>query len=143
MERISSVLRGAVLAFALSTLSGCLLAAAGAAGAGAAAGVYLSDRGATALVEGPIADAENRARAVMRELGITVTETRATSDGSRKEFRGTTAELDVAVALEARSAVSTQVTATAKRSTVEFDRAYAERLVQRIVEQPYRSSTTP
>jgi len=135
--------RSALLVAALPVLSGCLLAAAGAAGAGAAAGVYLSDRSASALVEGPLADAENRTRAVLRELGITVTETRSASDGSRREFRGHTTELDVVVELEARGSVSTHVTATARRSAVEFDRAYAERLVQRIVEQPYGSSRAP
>lgn len=140
MARVHRILCGALLATALSSLSGCLLAAAGAAGAGAAAGIYLSDRSASALVEGPLPDAENRVKAVMRELGISVTETRAASDGSRKEFRGRTAELDVVVELEARGSVSTYVTATARRSTVEFDRNYAERLVQRIVEQPYVST---
>jgi hypothetical protein len=126
--------RAALLVAALPLLSGCLVAAAGAAGAGAAAGVYLSERGASSLVEGTLPQVDARTQTAMRSLSIEVTETRAASDGTRKEYRGRTAEVDVVVVLESRGA-STQVTATAKRSAVEFDRDYARTLVQRVVEQ--------
>jgi hypothetical protein len=121
----------ALLIAALPLFSGCIVAAAG---AGAAAGVYLSDRGASSLVEGTLPQVDARAQAAMRSLSIEVTETRAASDGSRREYRGRTAEVDVVLELESRGG-STQVSATAKRSAVEWDREYARRLVQRVVEQ--------
>ena len=134
MTFYARLLRIACIATLLPLLQGCLVAAAGAAGAGAAAGIYLSDRGASSLVEGTLADVDQRAREAMADLGIRITETRAAEDGSRKEYRGATDEMDVSVELEARGG-STQVSATARRSAVEYDREFARRLVQRIVEQ--------
>lgn len=119
----------------LPLLSGCLVAAAGAAGAGAAAGIYLSDRGASSLVEGSIVSVHRRTQAVLQELRIEIDETRSASDGSRVEYRGHTAELDVVVELEEAGPSTTQVNVTARRSAVEWDRAYARTVVQRIVDQ--------
>jgi hypothetical protein len=131
MLSISRAGRALLLFAALPLASGCIVAAAG---AGAAAGVYLSDRGASSLIDSRLPEVEIRAQSVLRAMAIDVTETRAASDGSRKEFRGRAADLDVTLELEARG-TSTQVTATARRNAVEFDRAYARELVQRIVEQ--------
>lgn len=125
--------RSVALLTLLPALSGCVAAALGAAGAGVAAGVYLRDRSAIALVEGPLSAVDARTLGVLRALRVEVTETRSAADGTRKEYRGRTAELDVSVELEARGG-ATQVTATARRSAVEWDREYARTLVQRIVE---------
>src|SRR5687768_18398017 len=84
------------LALMLPT-TGCVAAAAA---AGAGTGIYLTTRGAESVIEGATSDVASRARSVLTEEGITITETKSENGGDRQAFKGTKGELDVSVTLE-------------------------------------------
>jgi hypothetical protein len=112
-------------------LTGCLAAAA----AGAGAGIYLTSRGAESLVEGPIDQIATRARAVMNEEGI-VPEASSTEDaGDKRELKGKKGDLDITIEMEQQSDRTTRVEVTARENLAEWDKEYAQELLQRIVEK--------
>lgn len=120
------------LALALPT-AGCLAAAAGAAGAGA--GVYLTSRGAESMVEGSTDQIASRARAVMNEEGIVPDASSTEKGGDKREFKGKKGDLDVTIELERKSDKVTRVEVTARKNLAEWDKEYAQHLLQRIVEK--------
>jgi hypothetical protein len=112
-------------------MTGCLAAAA----AGAGAGIYLTSRGAESLVEGSIDQLATRARAVMNEEGI-VPEASSTEDGgTKRELKGKKGDLDVTFELEEKSDKTTRVEVSARKNLAEWDKEYAQRLLQRLVEK--------
>ncbi len=112
-------------------MTGCLAAAA----AGAGAGIYLTSRGAESLVEGSIDQIAARARAVMNEEGI-VPEAASTEDGGdKRELKGKKGDLDITIQMEEQSDRTTKVEVTARENLAEWDKEYAQQLLQRIVEK--------
>ncbi|HZB27623.1 MAG TPA: DUF3568 family protein [Gemmatimonadales bacterium] len=112
-------------------MTGCLAAAA----AGAGAGIYLTSRGAESLVEGSIDQIATRARAVMNEEGI-VPEASSTEDGGdKRELKGKKGDLDITIQMEEQSDRTTKVEVTARENLAEWDKEYAQQLLQRIVEK--------
>ena len=112
-------------------MTGCLAAAA----AGAGAGIYLTSRGAESLVEGSISQISTRARAVMAEEGI-VPEASSTEDGGdKRELKGKKGDLDVTIQMEQKSDKTTRVEVSARKNLAEWDKEYAQELLQRIVEK--------
>jgi hypothetical protein len=111
-------------------LAGCFLVAAG---AGAGAGVYLTSRGAESLVERPMDGLVARTQAAFTELGVRPVGETIDHEGDTREFRGTKDDLDVTVKLERKSSGTTQVEVTARRNVAEWDKAFAQRLLARIV----------
>jgi hypothetical protein len=112
-------------------MTGCLAAAA----AGAGAGIYLTSRGAESLVEGSIDQIATRARAVMNEEGI-VPEASSTEDGGdKRELKGKKGDLDITIEMEEQSDRTTKVEVTARENLAEWDKEYAQQLLQRIVEK--------
>jgi hypothetical protein len=124
-RRITTLALVAVLA---GGTGGCLAAAAG---AGAAAGIYLTDQGASGIVRGSLADVDRRTQAVLNELGITVEERTEKQGGF--EYSGSSGDLTVRVDLQAQGAGTTEVKASARRNPVDYDRSYARSLIERIV----------
>lgn len=112
-------------------LGGCLAAAA----AGAGAGIYLTSQGASSLVAGSVPQAAARTLEVFEEMGIAYTGRSEEADEREVELRGTRDDLEVKVKVEQTDDGATQVTATARRNLVEWDREYARSIVQRIVER--------
>jgi hypothetical protein len=112
-------------------MTGCLAAAA----AGAGAGIYLTSRGAESLVEGSIDQIASRARAVMNEEGIVPDATSTESGGNKREFKGKKGDLDVSIELEQKSDKTTRVEVSARKNLAEWDKEYAQQLLQRIVEK--------
>jgi hypothetical protein len=128
MMRISlKGLRVATMAFALAGATGGCLAAA--VGAGAAAGIYLTDQGAQGIVQGSLATVDANTQAVLSQMGITVEERTARENGFH--YRGTSGDLSINVELVGQGA-TTEVRASAQRSPVEWDRSYARTIVQAI-----------
>jgi hypothetical protein len=112
-------------------MTGCLAAAA----AGAGAGIYLTSRGAESLVEGPIDQIASRARAVMNEEGI-VPDASSTEDaGDKRELKGKKGDLDVTIEMEQQSDKTTRVEVSARKNLAEWDKEYAQKVLQRIVEK--------
>jgi hypothetical protein len=112
-------------------MTGCLAAAA----AGAGAGIYLTSRGAESLVEGSIDQIATRARAVMNEEGIVPDASSTESGGDKREFKGKKGDLDVSIEMERKSDKTTRVEVSARKNLAEWDKEYAQQVLQRIVEK--------
>jgi hypothetical protein len=112
-------------------MTGCLAAAA----AGAGAGIYLTSRGAESLVEGSIDQIATRARAVMNEEGIVPDASSTENGGENREFKGKKGDLDVTIQMEQKSDKTTRVEVTARKNLAEWDKDYAQQVLQRIVEK--------
>jgi hypothetical protein len=120
------------LALAAALLStGCVAAAAG----GAAAGVYLTSRGAEAVVEGSVEDIATRAESVMGDMGI-VKEGESTEDqGEKHVLKGKKGDLDVNIDIKRETDKTAKVEVTARKNLAEWDKDYAKDVVNRIVEK--------
>ena len=118
-----------IAAALLST--GCLAAAA----AGAAGGVYLTSRGAEAVIEGSVDDVAARAESVMGEKGI-VKEDESTEDqGAKHVLKGKDGDLDVTIDINRESTTTTKVEVTARKNLAEWDKDYAKQVLNRIVQK--------
>jgi hypothetical protein len=113
-----------------AAVSGCVAAAAA---AGAGTGIYLTTRGAESVIEGSTSDVASRARSVLNEEGITITETKSENGGDKQEFKGTKGDLDVTVTLQRQGPSTTKVEVTARENLAEWDKDYAQRVLNKIV----------
>ena len=120
----------AALAVALPA-TGCLAAAAD----GAGAGIYLTSRGAESLIDGPIDQVATRARTVMNEEGIVPDASSTENGGQNREFKGKKGDLDVTIQMEQKSDKTTRVEVTARKNLAEWDKDYAQQVLQRIVQK--------
>jgi hypothetical protein len=111
--------------------TGCLAAAA----AGAGAGIYLTSRGAESLIDGPIDQVARRARTVMNEEGIVPDASSTENGGENRELKGKKGDLDVTIQMEQKSDKTTRVEVTARKNLAEWDKDYAQQVLQRIVEK--------
>ena len=112
-------------------LSGCVLAAAG---AGAGGAIYLTSRGAESIVDASVPEVADAVADVFADLGIATTGTTAEKGGDEREVRGKKDDLDVTVHFERESPSTTKVEVTARENVAEWDRDYAKRVLERIVE---------
>jgi hypothetical protein len=112
-------------------MTGCLAAAA----AGAGAGIYLTSRGAESLVDGPIDQIATRARNVMNAEGIVPDASSTENGGDKRELKGKKGDLDVTIQMEEKSDKTTRVEVTARKNLAEWDKDYAQQVLQRIVEK--------
>jgi hypothetical protein len=122
--------RWALVLLGAGALPGCVAAAAA---AGAGTGIYLTTRGAESVVEGSTQDLAGRVRSVLNEEGITISETKSGTGGDKQEFKGTKGELDVTVSLQRQGPSTTKVEVTARENLAEWDKEYAQRVLNRIV----------
>ncbi len=118
------------LALALPA-SACLAAAA----AGAAGGVYFTSRGAESLVEGPIDQVTARAEAVMAEMQIAKNAESSERGGDKRELKGKKGDVDVTIQLRRESPTTTKVEVTARENLAEWDKEYAQQILERIVKK--------
>ncbi len=123
--------RWGALVAALGLLGGCVAAAAAAAGAGT--GVYLTTRGQESIVAGTADDVEARARAVMGEMGIAVTEYTTKDGGDRRVVKGKVRDIDVTVEMARDTATTTKTEVTARKNLVEWDKDFAKDILNRIL----------
>jgi peroxiredoxin family protein len=114
-------------------VTGCL--AAGAAAAGAGAGIYLTSRGAESLVESSVDQVAARARAVMSEEGIVPDEASMEKSGDKREFKGKKGDLDVTIEIEKKDSKTTRVEVAARKNLAEWDKDYAQQVLSKIVEK--------
>jgi hypothetical protein len=113
-------------------MAGCMAAAAA---AGAGAGIYLTTRGAESMIEGSIDQIAARARAIMSEEGIVPDASTSEQGGDKREFKGKKGDLDVTIEMERKSPTTTRVEVSARKNLAEWDKEYAQRLLQRIIEK--------
>jgi uncharacterized protein DUF3568 len=129
--------RGRLLVLALVGLtlasSGCFLAAAG---AGAGGAIYVTDRGAEAQVATPVARTLEAARSAFQEYGIAETKSSTEQDGGieKRSLEGKTSDREVEVDLRTEGS-GTHVGVVVKKSAVTWDKDFAKRILNKIVEQ--------
>lgn len=121
----------ALVAALAAPASACLAAAA----AGAGAGIYLTSRGAESLVEGSVDDVAARAEAVMADMGIVKDAESSESGGDERELKGKKGDLDVTIQMKRESPTTTKVEVTARENVAEWDKEYAQQVLERIVKQ--------
>lgn len=109
----------------------CLAAAA----AGAASGIYLTSRGAESLVDGSIDEVAARTEAVMAEMQIVKHAESSERGGDEREFKGKKGDLDVTIQLKRESPTTTKVEVTARENLAEWDKEYAQQVLERIVKR--------
>lgn len=132
MSRHARTLSQLALAVALAMpASACLAAAA----AGAAGGIYLTSRGAESLVEAPVDDVARRAEAVMSEMQIVKDAESAEKGGDERELKGKKGDLDVTIHLKRESPTTTKVEVSARENLAEWDKEYAQDVLERIVKK--------
>jgi hypothetical protein len=119
----------ALLLGAAGVLPGCVAAAA----AGAGTGIYLTTRGAESVVNGSVGDVAARARTVMGDMGITISETTMKDSGDKRELKGKKDDLDVTISMERAGDATTKTEVTARKNLVEWDKDYAQQILNRIV----------
>jgi ABC-type glycerol-3-phosphate transport system substrate-binding protein len=112
-------------------LPGCVAAAAAAAGAGT--GIYLTTRGAESTVKGSVDAVAARARAVLKAEGVTIDATSMEGGGDKREVKGTKGDLDIAVSMERESPTTTKTEVTARKNVAEWDKDYAQTILNKIV----------
>ena len=128
---MSTWVRWALVASLIAPAAGCVAAAA--AGAGAGSAIYLTTRGAGSTVNGSVDDVAARTRSVLDQEGITITETKNESEGDHRTFKGTKGDLDVSVDLERQSPTTTKAEVSARKNLAEWDKQYAQSLLNKIV----------
>jgi hypothetical protein len=115
-------------------VSGCFLVAAG---AGAGGGVYLTTRGVRSVITSPVTSVAAATERAFTELGLARTELRVEGEGEKQEFKAQpqSGTPEVTVSLERSSATSTDVEVTARTGTVTWDKDYARRVLEKIIER--------
>jgi len=131
MNRLSrqglSLLLGAVV-----TLSGCVLAAAG---AGAGGAVYVTDRGAESVVAAPIAKTLEAARGAIQAFGFAETKTSSEQDGGveKRSLEGKTSDREVEIDLRTEGS-GTHVEVVVKKTAVTWDKDLAKKILSKLVD---------
>lgn len=121
----------ALLALVVAVSGGCLAAAAG---AGAAGGIYLTNQGASGVVDGSVNTVAGRIPGVLSEMGIQVTGHGTEDNGNEHNWAGTRGDLEVKVELKRESDTTSRVNVSARENAVEWDKDFARSVVQRIVQ---------
>ena len=112
--------------------SACVLAAAG---AGAGGAIYVTERGVQAVVATPVEQTFQAARAAFRDLEVTEAKSTSEQDGlvEKRSLEGKTTDRDVQVDLRTEGS-GTKVDVVVKKSAVTWDKDFAKKLINRIVE---------
>ena len=130
-RRVTALAKLAFVALLALPAPACLAAAA----AGAAGGVYFTTRGAEALVEGSVDDVAARADAVMSEMQIAKDASSTENGGDERQLKGKRGDTDVTITMQRESPTTTKVEVTARENLAEWDKEYAQQILQRIVEK--------
>lgn len=110
-------------------LPGCLLAAGGAA---AGSGVYLTTRGAEAVVHGDLDAVTEATRQAFGNLGVEWKGEKIQSAGEEKELYGSTADGEVTVDLGMRTDNATEVNVRVRKSAVTWDKEMAKKILEEV-----------
>jgi hypothetical protein len=111
--------------------AGCVAAAA----AGAGSAVYLTSRGAAGVVQGSVSDVADRARSVMQEEAIVENAQSTEKGGDEQEIKGKKGDLDVTFDIQRETPTTSKVEVTARKNLAEWDKKYAEELLNRVVQK--------
>lgn len=119
------------LTVAIALTSSSCIAAAAAAGAGTA--VYVTSRGAEAVLEGAPADLESRVLTALREHDVSVSGSATEDGGDKRTWTGRAGDINVDVSAERQSPSTTKLEVTARRNLADWEKEFAERVLRSIV----------
>ena len=71
----------------------------------------------------------------MNEEGIVPDASSTENGGQKRELKGKKGDLDVTIQMEQKSDKTTRVEVTARKNLAEWDKDYAQQLLQRIVQK--------
>jgi len=131
-RRMRTLAQAAAAGAAALVIAGCFLAAAG---AGAGGAIYVTERGAEAVVPASVDRAATATREAFDQLKIRQTKS-ATEEGEGGEQRhidGTARDRDISVTLRPEGTGSTRVQVVAKTSAVTWDKDFARTILDKIV----------
>ena len=126
-------IRGITAVIAVLGIGGC---AAAAAGMGAGAAIYVTDRGVESVVAAPIDKTFEAAQKAFQEFGVTENKT-ATEQKEGTESRtlsGKTSDRDVDIDLRTEGP-GTKVNVVVKKTAVTWDKDFARKILNKIVEE--------
>lgn len=121
------------LLLAAGSLSGCLLAAAG---AGAAGAVAYNNRGATSDIALSVDSTFTRAANAFSALKIVETGRSTDNSGATRRLTGKQDAIEVTVEMKRSTATVTKVEVIARESAVDYDPDFAKTVLNRILQQP-------
>lgn len=116
----------AVALMVVLPLSGCVLAAGGA----AASGVYFTSRGAEAILDGNTDEVTGAARQAFESLGIQWEGQREKDDGETHELWGRADDDEVTVEVHRRTESASRVEVRVRQGAVKWDKELARRIVE-------------
>ena len=130
-RRMRTWVSGTAAAAATLALAGCLLAAAG---AGAGGAIYVTDRGAEAVIPAGLDRAATATRQAFDQLKIheTKSASEAGEGGEQRHIEGTGRDRDVSVTLKTEGTGSTRIQVVAKASAVTWDKDFARQILDKI-----------
>ena len=115
-------------------LAGGLPACIAAAVAGAGTGIYLTSRGAKSIVNGSVADVAARSTTVLEAEGVAIDATSTKQSGDQQQIKGK-GDLDITVSIDRESPTTTNTEVTARKNLAEWDKDYAQHLLNEIVQK--------
>lgn len=125
--------RFARLMFTAAVAAGTPACIAAAAAAGAGGAMYVTTRGAEALVEGQPGDLAPRIRSALERHGVTVIDEGMEDGGDRQTWEGTAGDLTVSASAERETPTTTKVEVTARKNVADWDKDFAQRVLQDVV----------
>ncbi|HYW32959.1 MAG TPA: DUF3568 family protein [Gemmatimonas sp.] len=118
------------LMLSAGSLSGCLLAAAG---AGAAGAVAYSNRGATSDVALSVDSTFTRTLNAFSALKITETGRSTDDNGATRRLTGKQGDIEVTVEMKRSTPTMTKIEVVARESAVDYDPDFAKTVLSRIL----------
>jgi hypothetical protein len=131
-RRMRSWVPGTAAGAVTLALAGCVLAAAG---AGAGGAIYVTERGAEAVIPAGLDRAATATRQAFGQLNIRETKSasEAGEGGEQRHIEGTGRDRDVTVTLKPEGTGSTRIQVVAKASAVTWDKDFARQILDKIV----------
>src|SRR5438309_10508759 len=131
-RRMRTWARGAAAGGMARAVAGCVLAAAG---AGAGGAIYVTERGAEAVVPAALDRAASATRQAFDQLKVRQTKSASEQGdgGEQRQLDGTARDRDVSVTLKPEGTSSTRIQVVAKTSAVTWDRDFARAILDKIV----------
>lgn len=131
MRRCMRRLVPLVALMASASLSGCFLVAAG---AGAAGAIAYTQRGASSSIPGSVNATFDKATRAFSALSIAETGRSTDDSGATRRLVGTQGETEVTVEMKRSSDDVTALEVVARKNTVEYDKALAKAVLDRMLQ---------
>lgn len=94
-----------------------------------------TDQGAEATIQGSISDVDRRTRAVLRGMGLTVTEADYDDNATEREYEARGGDRVVHVELESRSATMTEIDVSYRVGATDYQKGQARDVIRRVQQQ--------